>query len=69
MIDASWLVLWMTKSHYYFEIGEVNIGEVVHLFFHYVYMIPHIQQSTIKLKIYILVAYVGMVLQWKGKVE
>ena len=52
--------------HYYFEIGEVNIGEVVHLFFHYVYMIPHIQQSTIKTEDNILVVDVWMVLKWKG---
>ena len=41
VIDISGLVLWMTKSHYYFEIGEVNIGEVVHLFFRYVYYTTH----------------------------
>ena len=48
MIDVSGLVLWMTESHYYFEIGEVNIGEVVHLFFRYVYDTTH---STINHKI------------------
>ena len=36
MIDVSGLVLWMTQSHDYFEIGELNIGEVEYLFFQYV---------------------------------
>ena len=55
MIDVSGLVLWMTQSHDYFEIGELNIGEVVHLFFRYVYDTTYIQQSTKKIEdIYIV---------------